>query len=279
MKGKLYELWIYLKFILAVLFSLIFLGFGIIGIYISLIDSEDRSILIVPAFFIILGLILMRVAIKSWKPTLQHLKQAKLEAQKTFAETQIKMSEDRNKYKKKMQEIKKTHSEIQAQYEQGTDKKLKELNDKDRLFQNDLRDCDKFGIKVGFWEKFLGRLNQNNQIQLAEEKKNLESKKRAAARKRKEKLEKMNSLLEKYSSSLSENIISSFNEDSITVGMPIEMVDFIEGQRYEEKKGASSGTQTLRCNYGRNGRNQRGNYIYKLEVVFENDVVRSYKEL
>ena len=169
-------------------------------------------------------------------------------------------------------EIKKTHSEIQAQNEKKNEKNLNELRKKGFFFQNDLRDCNKFGIKVGFWERFLGRLNQNNQIQLAEERKNLESKKIAAARKRKEKLEK-------YSSSLSENIISSFNEYLITVGMPIEMVDFIEGQRYEEKKGASRGMQTLRCNYGRNGRNQRGNYIYKLEVVFENDVVRSYKEL
>lgn len=272
MKEKLYELWIYLKFILAILFSLIFLGVGIMWTYIGLTDSENRSIFIGSTFAIILGLILMRVAIKSWKLTLQYLKSVKLEAQKTFAETQIKMSEDNTKYKKKMHEIKKTHSEMKAQNE-------KKLHDKEKLFQNDLKDCDKFGIKVGFWEKFLGRLNQNNQIQLTQDRKNLESKKRAAAGERKEKLEKINSLLEKYSSSLNENIISSFNEYSITVGMPIEMVDFIEGQRYEEKKGASRGTQTLRCNYGRNGRNQRGNYIYKLEVVFENDVVRSYKEL
>ena len=279
MKEKLYELWIYLKFILAVLFSLIFLGVGIMWTYIGLTDSEDRSIFIGSTFAIILGLISMRVAVKSWKLTLQYLKSAKLDSQKILAETQIKMSEDRTKYKKKMQEIKKTHSEFQVQKEEETKKKLEELRKKEFFFQNDLRDCNKFGIKVGLWEKFLGRLNQNNQILLDEERKNLESKKRAAAGKRKEKLEKMNSLLEKYSSSLDENIISSFNEDLITVGMPIEMVDFIEGKRYEEKKGASRGTHTLRCNYGRNGRNQRGNYIYKLEVVFENDIVRSYKEL
>ena len=68
MKEKLYELWIYLKIILAVLFSLIFLGVGIMWTYIGLTDSENRSIFIGSTFAIILGLIQSFVA--SRHPTL-----------------------------------------------------------------------------------------------------------------------------------------------------------------------------------------------------------------
>ena len=115
----------------------------------------------------------MRVAVKSWKLTLQYLKSAKLDF-KNFSRDSDKMSEDRTKYKKKMQEIKKTHSEFQVQKK----RKLKEIRGvaKKNFFQNDLRDCNIWN-QSWIMGKFLGRLNQNNQIQLDEERKNLEFKK------------------------------------------------------------------------------------------------------
>lgn len=191
-------------------------------------------------------------------------------------------------------------------------------NEKDALderlkgFKGDLADCQKFGIKVGFWEAFRNKLRpgtadalasarqaeldqlkkkEQEQQKAREEKKRQEDEKREIRYRRlqeKEEKEKRRlqalardkeALTEQFENEVDTSVISSFKKNKVCIGMPIEMMDFMLGAKFEKKESASSSKTQLKCKYGRGEKNQRGNYTYKLEAVFENGYLKSYKQL
>ena len=176
-------------------------------------------------------------------------------------------------------------------------------NEKDALdkrlkrFEGDLADCQKFGIKVGFLEMFTNKLRPGTADALASARQAEEEKKRQRDEKReiryrrmqeKEEKEKRRlqaqarkkeALIEQFENEVDTSVISSFKEGKACIGMPIEMMDFMLGRKFEKKESASVSKTQLRCKYGRGEKNQRGNYTYKLEAVFENGFLKSYKQL
>lgn len=191
-------------------------------------------------------------------------------------------------------------------------------NEKDALderlkgFKGDLADCQKFGIKVGFLEALTNKLRPGTADALAsarqaeldqlkkkeqEQQKAREEKKRQKDEKReiryrrlqeKEEKEKRRlqalardkeALTEQFENEVDTSVISSFKKNKPCIGMPIEMMDFMLGAKFEKKESASSSKTQLKCKYGRGEKNQRGNYTYKLEAVFENGYLKSYKQL
>ena len=57
------------------------------------------------------------------------------------------------------------------------------------------------------------------------------------------------------------------------------MAQFILGPAYEKKVSESASKTVLKAKFGRGKKNQRGNYTYKTEVTFENDHLKSFKDL
>ena len=157
-------------------------------------------------------------------------------------------------------------------------------------FKDDFADCQKFGIKVGFLEALTNKLRPGTADALAsarqavldqlkkkerEQQKEIEWRKRRLQAQAREK----EALIEQFENEVDTSVISSFKEGEACIGMPIEMMDFVLGAKFEEKESASASKTQLRCKYGRGEKNQRGNYTYELEAVFENGFLKSYKQL
>jgi hypothetical protein len=186
------------------------------------------------------------------------------------------------------------------------------LDERSKGFQDDLADCQKFGIKVGFLEALTNKLGPGTANALAsarqaeldqlkkkeqEQQKEREEKKRQKDEKReiryrrlqeKEEKEKRRlqalarnkeALIEQFENEVDTSVISSFKKNKACIGMPIEMMDFMLGAKFEKKESTSASKTQLKCKYGRGEKNQRGNYTYKLEAVFENGYLKSYKQL
>jgi hypothetical protein len=179
-------------------------------------------------------------------------------------------------------------------------------------FKDDFVDCQKFGIKVGFLEALTNKLRpgtadalasarqaeldqlkkkeQEQQKEREERKRQRDEKREIRYRRMQEKEEKekrrlqaqarkKEALIEQFENEVDTSVISSFKEGEACIGMPIEMMDFMLGAKFEKKESASASKTQLRCKYGRGEKNQRGNYTYKLEAVFENGFLKSYKQL
>ena len=157
----------------------------------------------------------------------------------------------------------------------------------DKSYEKDKADCEKFDIKVGWSEKplkpdtlkALEKAREKVRLRRAADKKKRENeKKRIEAQKEAEK-ERIRSMISRYEPEVDGTVIEHFKNDQVCIGMPIEMVGNILGVQYEKKEAASAKKNTMKCKYGRGEKNQRGNYTYKLEAVFENGFLKSYKEL
>jgi len=72
--------------------------------------------------------------------------------------------------------------------------------------------------------------------------------------------------------------LMSLEKNEICIGMHILVVEYIKGQKYDEKRNVSIKKTTLKYVFGR-FENQRGNWSYELEVTFEDDRVISFKDL
>lgn len=84
---------------------------------------------------------------------------------------------------------------------------------------------------------------------------------------------------ERFAEGVSEDVLSAFKKGRICLGMPYEMAQFILGPAYEKKVSESASKTVLKAKFGRGKKNQRGNYTYKTEVTFENDHLKSFKDL
>ena len=242
-------------------------------------------------------------------------KKAELKAEKFKAKMELKAESMKGKGEKLQAQYEKDLAERDANVKE---KEIQRRKERDKLkrkgiswkqarqeqksqqikFERDLADCKKFAIKVSFWEKITLSLKdetlyalQNERKKIAEiKKKQTEQAKvareaKAAARaakiaeKEAKEEAKKQKLIEKYEKDVDSNVIKQFQKKAICLGMPQEMVDSIYGPKWESKKSVSANKEKLRCKYGRGSQNQRGNYTYKLEVVYENRFVKSFKEL
>ena len=70
----------------------------------------------------------------------------------------------------------------------------------------------------------------------------------------------------------------AFKQKDICIGMHVELVELIHGQRYDEKRNVTKKSTKITCKYHRST-NQRKNYIYKLVVTYEDNRVINFKEL
>ena len=70
----------------------------------------------------------------------------------------------------------------------------------------------------------------------------------------------------------------ALEKNEICIGMHILVVEYIKGQKYDEKRNVSANKTTLKYKYGRS-LNQRDNWSYELEVTFINDRVTAFKDL
>jgi hypothetical protein len=157
----------------------------------------------------------------------------------------------------------------------------------DKSYEKDKAACEKFGIKVGWFENPL----KSDTLQALEKAREKERKRKALVKKRKEdekkrieaekeaKRNRILSMIKRYEHEVEGIVIDCFNKNQVCIGMPVEMVDHILGTQYEKKESVSAKKTTLKCKYGRGEKNQRGNYTYKLQAVFENGFLKSYKQL
>ena len=70
----------------------------------------------------------------------------------------------------------------------------------------------------------------------------------------------------------------SLEKNEICIGMHILVVEYIKGQKYDEKRNVSANKTTLKYKYGQS-LNQKGNWSYELEVTFVDDRVTAFKDL
>ena len=76
----------------------------------------------------------------------------------------------------------------------------------------------------------------------------------------------------------SHEVIKSFKNDIICLDMPMEMVDFLKGEKFNRKRSVSKKGATERYNY-ESYESSRGNTKYKLEVDFQDGLVIKFQDL
>ena len=76
----------------------------------------------------------------------------------------------------------------------------------------------------------------------------------------------------------SHEVIKSFKNDIICLDMPMEMVDFLKGEKFNRKRSVSKKGTTERYNY-QPYESSRGNTKYKLEVDFQDGLVIKFQDL
>lgn len=76
----------------------------------------------------------------------------------------------------------------------------------------------------------------------------------------------------------SHEVIKSFKSNIICLDMPMEMVDFLKGKKFNQKRSVSKTGTTERYNY-EPYKSSRGNTKYKLEVDFQDGLVIKFQDL
>ena len=120
------------------------------------------------------------------------------------------------------------------------------------------------------------RLNED-EIEYREPK--LWSKKEEAEALKQEFTEQERNMFTQLLANESDDIKKSVERNEISLGMHINLVDMLFGERYQQKRDISKDKSILICSYLQDGTNTSGNPKYKLQVKFENDRVISYKDL
>ena len=108
--------------------------------------------------------------------------------------------------------------------------------------------------------------------------KEFEEKREQARKEEAERAKKRQEVLDKLRSISSDEVWNSFKNKKVCIGMHIDLVQNLKGNKYEEKRKVTADKTTLKYKYGRS-KNSRGNWSYKMEITFENNLVIAFKDL
>ena len=84
---------------------------------------------------------------------------------------------------------------------------------------------------------------------------------------------------QEYLNTLSDEVQNSFKNEKICIGMPMDLVGLLKGNKYEEKRNVTKKAEKLTYKYGKTGTNSRGNPQYELEITYIDNLVDSFKDL
>tara|TARA_B110000196_G_scaffold32491_1_gene24523 strand:+ start:139 stop:504 length:366 start_codon:yes stop_codon:yes gene_type:complete len=118
---------------------------------------------------------------------------------------------------------------------------------------------------------FLGKTEIESNEERGEERERIKTNEENLRRKREEHLFSVKRMCNK-------DELISLEKNEICIGMHILAVEYIKGQKYDEKRNVSANKTTFKYKYGRS-LNQRDNWSYELEVTFINDRVTAFKDL
>ena len=157
------------------------------------------------------------------------------------------------------------------------------MTDRELLERRDAREKRVEEIRNKRWHEEqdarIAKQTAERKVRVEERSARREEKLRSSAEKRQRKLERRQQIEKKFSSSVTSNVLRAFSKNELSIGMPYEMVGFLLGPAYERQETVSSSKERVRVKFGRGKKNQRGNYTYKVETVFENGLLKSYKTL
>jgi hypothetical protein len=118
-------------------------------------------------------------------------------------------------------------------------------------------------------------LELQKQAQIAEEERKERERERAEAAVARE--AELQSLLKKLRPS--STVKTAASKGTICIGMHEDLVAFIYGESYEQKREVTKKGERMTCKFGPSGKNRMGNMTYQLEVKFLDGVVDSFKDL
>ena len=127
--------------------------------------------------------------------------------------------------------------------------------------------------------KKIAEAEKQRQLELQREKNGGLTDKELQEQKLRQKEKEEREKLQEYLNTLSDEVQNSFKKKKICIGMPMDLVRRLKGNKYEEKRNVTTQAEKLTYKYGKTGKNNRGNQRYKLEITYVDNLVDSFKDL
>lgn len=128
-------------------------------------------------------------------------------------------------------------------------------------------------------EKKIREYKKFKKQQLREAEKKLQKAKKLKEKQLQEAKELQEKQLSLAKIELGSKIANSYIAGEICIEMPKKLVENLLGPAFEGKEQVTKTKTRESYKYGRNGKNQRGNQIYKMEVSFEDGKCSGWKDL
>lgn len=174
---------------------------------------------------------------------------------------------------------------------ENDEKKQKRQKQASEQFKMDVKECRRYGINVGLLESLKGSLNEKTREALDKAR---QSEKDDNAAKEKRFKKRIKNAAKEFTGKIDAEILATFERLAlssaladhrtdysveVSIGTPRELVGYIWGPEEDVKLSKARGMERATIKYGKAGKNRLGNPTYRLEAVFENDLLKSYKQL
>ena len=247
--------------------------------------SKQIKNYVIGIFALIIGLSIIG-SIRNRKIIAQQKRQAEIEEEEERKlearrkEKRLKEQEEKNKWQKIEQEARQKELEKQRRLDKIKQEEIqKELEEKRQAEIEEEEEERK--LEARRKEKRLKEQEEKKKLQKIEQearRKEFEEKREQARKEEAERAKKRQEVLDKLRSISSDEVWNSFKNKKVCIGMHIDLVQNLKGNKYEEKRKVTADKTTLKYKYGRS-KNSRGNWSYKMEITFENNLVIAFKDL